>query len=317
MQKRALGKTGLLVGELSLGTWGLSGEGYGPAQVPDADAKVVLRALSMGFDLFETSAAYGDGLMEERLGQMLAGRDATVVTRWGTDSSRNPRRRDFSADFIRHQAEASLERLRRSQIPPRVIALLDSPIEATVKNDEALEVLRELKKSGDIAAYGVSAGSTEVGRAALEVGIDVLSLPYNIFCVSPYRALSSTIDEKGVGLLTHSVLSYGLLSGRWSPSRQFLSTDHRHRRWPDGALRARINHLNFVRPLVSGNIEGIRSAAVLFALHESRISSVVLGPRGVAQLDQLMRDTRAEPPYFSEAKLSALEARLSHGSVVR
>jgi aryl-alcohol dehydrogenase-like predicted oxidoreductase len=316
MRKRALGQTGLEVSEVSLGTWGLSGEGYGP-QPPEEDARVISRALAIGFSLFETSAAYGDGKIEERLGQMLAGRDVTVVTRLGTDASKTPRTRNFSADFIRRQADASLERLRRSQIPPRVIALLDSPMAETVKNEQALGVLRELKASGDLAAYGVSAGSEEVGRTALEVGVDVLSLPYNIFYVAPYRALATEIDEKGVGLLVHTVLGYGLLAGRWSPGRQFLSTDHRYRRWPDGALRSRINQISLVRPLVSGNIQGLRSAAVLFALHESRISSVVVGPRGVAQLDQLVRDTRVDPPYFTEAKLTALEARLSHAGVLR
>jgi aryl-alcohol dehydrogenase-like predicted oxidoreductase len=117
--------------------------------------------------------------------------------------------------------------------------------------------------------------------------------------------------------LVHSVLAYGLLAGRWSPSRQFLSTDHRYRRWPDGAVRARINDLNLLHPLISGPISGLRAAALLFALHEEPVSSVVLGPRSVAQFDQLIRDTLVEPPYFTDGKLTALEARLSHASVVR
>lgn len=317
MRKRPLGKTGLEVGELSLGTWGLSGEGYGSPISPSEEAAVVGRALGMGFDLFETSQAYGQGSTETLLGQMLAGRDATVITRWGTDASVSPRRRDFGLDALKIQAEASLERLRGSQIPPRIVALLDSPMPATVARGEALDYLRQLKKSGDIVAFGVSAGSTEVGKSALEAGVDVLSIAYNIFNVTPYRALKTEIEAQGVGLLVHSVLAYGLLAGRWSPGRQFLSTDHRSRRWPDGAVRTRINELGLLLPLLSGPIMGMRGAALLFALHEDLVSSVVLGPRGIAQLDQLMRDAQVDPPYYTEAKLSALEARLSHAGVVR
>jgi aryl-alcohol dehydrogenase-like predicted oxidoreductase len=317
MRKRALGKTGLEVGELCLGTWGLSGEGYGTSVGPSEDVTVITRALGMGYDLFETSQAYGQGNMEEKLGQLLAGRDATVVTRWGTDAAASPRRRDFGLESLKRQADASLERLRRSHIPPRIVALLDSPMAATVQKGEALDYLRELKKSGDIVAFGVSAGSTEVGQAALEAGVDVLSVAYNIFNVSTYRALKTEINAQGVGLLVHSVLAYGLLAGRWSPGRQFLSTDHRSRRWPDGSVRTRINELSLLHPLISGNVMGLRSAALLFALHEDLVSSVVLGPRGVAQLDQLMRDANVEPPYYTEAKLTALEGRLSHANVVR
>jgi hypothetical protein len=61
----------------------------------------------------------------------------------------------------------------------------------------------------------------------------------------------------------------------------------------------------------------MRSAAVRFVLESSLVSSAVLGPRTGAQLDQLIRECRAEPPYLSPAKMSSLEGRLTELEVTR
>ncbi|MEO7112772.1 MAG: aldo/keto reductase, partial [Polyangiaceae bacterium] len=60
MRKRALGKTGLYVSEMAVGTWGLSGDGYGKVDAEVAE-NTVRRALELGVTLFETSDAYGAG----------------------------------------------------------------------------------------------------------------------------------------------------------------------------------------------------------------------------------------------------------------
>ena len=63
MRKRPLGKTGLVVSELAIGTWGLSGDAYG--KVEESDAEIVLRrAIDMGFSLIDTSDAVLDRAAE-------------------------------------------------------------------------------------------------------------------------------------------------------------------------------------------------------------------------------------------------------------
>ena len=104
---------------------------------------------------------------------------------------------------------------------------------------------------------------------------------------------------------------------KWAPAKEFRYGDHRSERWPDGALKKRIRQLDAVRPLVSGDVTTLRSAALRFALEPTVISNVVLGPRTPAQLDQLVREATAEPPYLSAAKLEALEKRFEHLDVVR
>ena len=64
-------KTGLRVSEMALGTWGLSGDAYGPVDEREQE-RVVERALEMGVSLIETADAYGAGRMERLIGSALS-----------------------------------------------------------------------------------------------------------------------------------------------------------------------------------------------------------------------------------------------------
>src|SRR3954462_6327458 len=90
-----------VVSQLSLGTWGLSGDGYGP--VADAVQDEVLhRARAYGITLFETADVYGRGAMERKLGKLF-GSDASVklATKIGTDLESVPNRKRFDAEYVR------------------------------------------------------------------------------------------------------------------------------------------------------------------------------------------------------------------------
>lgn len=267
------------------------------------------RALALGITLFETSSSYGDGAMERTLGEALHESEVTVVTKWGTDRAASPPRKHFDEKYLRECAAQSRERLGEKT---RVVALLHHPSAKTVRESNACEVLKALCDEGLLQSWGVSAGDEEVARAALDRDAPVLSMAYNILKVQPVRALSETIQTKGVGILAHSVLFYGLLAGRWGRNKTFISTDHRSERWPEGTLNVRIGQLDAIRPLVSGEVLSMRAAAMRFVLQNELVSSAVLGPKNTTQLVQLVREGSAEPPYLSEGKLSGLEGRLNH-----
>ncbi len=314
MRRRKLGKTGLEVSELSLGTWGLSGDAYGPVAEGEAD-KVIERARAIGINLFETADSYGNGVLEKKLGEHLEKDEGSiVVTKLGTDNDASPPRKRFDGAYLKRAFEASRERLRRSVVD---VVLLHNPSAAALKKDETPGSLKALKSEGALKAWGVSVSTREALEAALDAGADVVSVPYNIFQVQPLRALAERVKESGVGVLAHSVLSYGLLCGLWPPHKEFRYGDHRSDRWSQSQLRRRIRQLDAVRPLVSGDVKTMRAAAVRFALSEELVSSVILGPKYGMQLDQLVREAGQEPPYLSEMKLTALEQRLEHVGVIR
>lgn len=308
MRTRPLGKTSLTVTELALGTWGLSGDAYGPVQDFEQD-RVIDRALALGVGLFDTADAYANGAMEKKLGERLPqGSHVKVVTRLGTDRSAEPVRKRFDRAYLSAAFERSRERLKGHT----EIVLLHNPVLATVELGEATEVLAELKRSGAIAAWGVSAGSAEVARAAIAKGAEVLSMQYHALFSSDLRDLHDDISTHGVGLLAHSVLGHGLLAGYWSLHKQFPRGDHRADRWTPDELRRRVLQLPSLRALVSGEVLTMRSVALRFGLSNDDVSSVVLGPRNIVQLDQLVREAGKGPPYLTKEQLDKLAFSLDY-----
>jgi aryl-alcohol dehydrogenase-like predicted oxidoreductase len=115
---------------------------------------------------------------------------------------------------------------------------------------------------------------------------------------------------KGITVLAHSVLSYGLLTAHWSAERTFDDNDHRKDRWTRAELRRRVEQLTAVRELVGGNVLSPRAAALRFVLANNLVSCAILGPKSQAQLEQLLREAGSGPPYLTDTQLRNLPNRL-------
>ena len=163
MRRRTLGKTGIEIPELCLGTWGLSGDAYGVVEETEQD-QVIERALALGVTAFETADTYAKGAMESRLGRLLEKHpDAVVITKVGTDRSATPPAKRFDDEYLRGAIEKSRERLKRKID----VLLLHNPSKVALDNDKTRELLEKLVKDGVIRAWGVSAGNSQVATAAI------------------------------------------------------------------------------------------------------------------------------------------------------
>lgn len=300
------------VSQLALGTWGLSGDGYGPVSEAVQD-EVVSRARAYGITLFETADVYGRGEMERRLGRILGADPAvTFVTKVGTFLEGMPTRKRFDAAYLRSACERSGERLARSRLD---VVLLHNPAEQTLANDEATGTLEELRREGKIGAWGVSAGSNAVARAAIGKGAQVIELAYNVFTSHDFDALS--LGQGQVAVLARSVLAYGLLCGQWSEARVFSAGDHRAERWTVEQLRGRLRQLSAVSSILGGEILTPRAAALRFVLSNPLVSSAVIGPRNRVQLDQLVREAGQGPEYLPASSLQRLKDQLARVGATR
>jgi aryl-alcohol dehydrogenase-like predicted oxidoreductase len=311
MRQRTLGKTGIDISELCLGTWGLSGDGYGHVEDADQD-QVIERALGLGITGFDTADAYGNGSMESKLGRLLEPHPtAIVITKIGTDRSATPPLKRFQAEYLREAAKKSQERLKR-----RIdVLLLHNPSTVALGKPHIAETLNQLVSDGTARCWGVSIGSAEIGKLAIEKGAQVLELAYSAFHPQDLAGVVQLAKEKQVGLIGRSVLAHGLLCGQWPSGKQFPRGDHRRDRWTAEDFKKRVLQLSALRPSVTGDITSLRAAALRFALSEPALSSIVLGPRSPVQLDQLLRDAGKEPPYLSDDSRAALVRRLSNVGV--
>jgi aryl-alcohol dehydrogenase-like predicted oxidoreductase len=308
VKKRLLGKTGMSVSELMLGTWGLSGEAYGKITPEDAE-KVVLRALEIGFSTIDTSDAYGAGKVEAMLGRVLEKRhDVLIVTRGGTDRRTEPPIQDFSPEYLDGAVARSQKRLRREALD---VYLLHNPSAHCLKQGGAAEALQRFVKAGRIRHWGASVGDVEAARAALEQGAEVIEIAYNLFQALDLHRIAGDVMVAGAGVLARSTLGYGLLTGLWTQDREFPEGDHRRERWTKLELAHRVGQLDAIRFLVRGDVVSMRAAAVRFALANHLVSAAVLGPRTIKQLEQLVREVGAGPTYLPDPDLSALPRALS------
>ena len=307
MRSRSLGKTGLRISEMSLGTWGLSGDGYGP--VPERDQeKVLRRGLEMGISLVETADSYGGGRMERLVARAAAGLgEVAVVTKGGIDRTTAPPRRRFDAAYLRQAVERSLRRLSRDHID---VYLLHGPSERTVAATETSDALAQLRSEGKILHWGVSTGDVAVGRTALRRGAEVIELAYNLVHSSDLHRLAGEIIVAGAGVLARSTLAHGLLAGGWAKDREFAADDHRASRWTTPEFARRIDQLAALRFLVQGDVQTMRAAAVRFVLSNSIVSSAVLGPRSVTQLEDIVREVGMGPVYLRDAELARIPRAL-------
>lgn len=310
MRTRRFGRLGFVASELSLGTWGLSGEAYGAVYETELE-RIVELAQELGVTLFETADVYGGGAMEKLLGDTLDLRTTQVVTKLGTVREA-PARKCFDAAYLKDALARSHDRLKRETID---VVLLHNPGAQVLREGDAIPFLREEQHAGRIVGWGVSAGSPEVARAALDQSADVLELAYNLFTAKALHELADRIAQTDTAVLARSVLAHGLLVGHWSPNKTFFPHDHRSARWTPDALKYRISQLQAVRQMVGGEVLTMRGAALRFVLSNQVVSSAVLGVRSQTQLRQLVREVGEGPGYLPDDVLSALPEWLQKAGV--
>ena len=269
--------------------------------------------------MFETADVYGKGALETCLGERLRGAPTSyVVTKVGTYRSGPPEPeglsfKRFDPRYLKDAVSRSRDCLGRERID---VVLLHNPSASTLAHAEASNALKELKMNGVIGAWGVSAGDAYVARSALGHGAEVIEMAYNVFFSRELHELGPEILESKTAVLARSILSYGLLAGHYPPSHAFDASDHRGQRWTRPEFETRLRQLDALRPLVSGDVFTLRAAAVRFVLANNMVSSAVLGPKDVSQLEQLVREAGTEPPYLPEDALGRLATDLAHAGVV-
>lgn len=301
---RPLGRTGIEVSEVALGTWGLAPGAYGPID-GTRRGNTIKRALDQGITTFDTSPTWGDGACETTLGELLDGKgDAVqIVSRVGVELSGDRRTRDITPAGIRRSCEASLARLRRDKLD---VVLLHGAEEDTLAARPWTKAMESLVDAGLARVWGASVGSAELALAAVDVGAMVICMPYNLVFADDVHDIAEELAEQGIGLLARSPLSYGLLAGHWVAPPSFGADDHRRHRWTREALRTRIEQVASLRFLVRDQVRSMASASIRFVLSNELVSAAVVGCRGPTQVDGIVRALEGAPPYLPEEDLRAL-----------
>lgn len=318
MRTRTLGRSGVTVGEVGLGTWGISGEGYGSTF--ELTARATMRAaVDAGGSFVETADSYREGEMLEWIGALKrdVGADKVFASvRVGVDRDpKNPvPRKDFSAAYLTAACERAIKKLGTDALDALV---LHNPTVATLAKGEAWSALTFLKASGKARLIGVSVGSEAAGRAALALGPDLLMLPYNLYVPSLLHHLSAEIRAAGAGVVAHSPFAYGLLADAWSAARRFADDDHRLYRWTPQDLNRRMKQRDSLRDaLVHAPLVSLREAALRYVLSNVLVSVAVPGARTPDQATENARSVEREP-MLTDAAQAAVSRVMNDLGIVR
>jgi aryl-alcohol dehydrogenase-like predicted oxidoreductase len=226
LEYRNLGRTGMRVSEISLGTWAFGSE-WG--EVSDEESYATLNmAIDLGVNFLDTADVYGDGRSEGLIGRLLeerAGDEIFVATKAG-------RRLDphtaegYDYEHLSAFVERSLGNLRVEAID---LLQLHCPPTEVYRRDETFEALDRLQEAGKIKNYGVSVEKVEEARMALGYpGVKTVQLIFNIFRQKPIHELFPLAEERDIGIIARVPLASGLLSGKMTADRVFASDDHRN-----------------------------------------------------------------------------------------
>jgi aryl-alcohol dehydrogenase-like predicted oxidoreductase len=301
LARRKLGNTGLEITELTMGTWGLIGESYG-AVAPEQRQRALARALEQGIGAFDMAPTWGaDGASEREVAQAVGGsRDKVLyITRVGQvalDTGLEPR---FDPTSLRLQCEGSLKRLATDRID---VLLLHEPSEEQLQHEDTRNMIEALNREGKIRCWGASVSNIASARVALECAAQVLCLPFHLLRPDLVWDLGGEASARGAAILARSVLSHGLLTGRFTARKRFLPDDHRAHRWSPEALGARVQQTNELRFLVNGPVLSMAAAAERFVLAHEVVSSAIVGPRTAGQVEACVH-ALSGTPYMSEADL--------------
>ncbi len=292
---RALGATDVRVSEIALGCWGLAAQSYGKVDAAQFEA-TVRAAWDAGVTTFDIAPMWGNGQGERRLGLAL-GEDlskAVIVGRVGQSIVEGRVQSQFDAPGILRDVEQSLQRLGRGTMD---VLLLHDPPPKVLATEFFQKGTGYLQSSGLIKCWGVSVGTLEEARLAIEHGAQVLCLVHNLVHRTDLADLLSLIEQHGVGVLARSPLLYGALSGRFEATTKFADDDHRSRRWSPEAWRRRLEDLERYRFLVDGDVPDLATAALRYVLSSSHVASAIVGARTPEQVRHAAKASRV-PPYL-------------------
>lgn len=236
MRTVELGRTGLEVPAIGLGTWGYGGawsvgqRPVGWSATADSTALAALReAHAQGLVHWDTADVYGRGKAEALLGRLWAEvprPEVVLASKVGWMAGDFPHA--YHPRQIRHQLETSLARLRTDWIDIYYFHRCDfGPRDALL--DDALSTFRELRAEGKIRFIGLSDWHPDLLlRYARRLDPDVVQLHHSVLD-DDYRAsgIAAWARASGAGVIFFSPLVHGLLIGRGATPRVFDQGDHR------------------------------------------------------------------------------------------
>ena len=299
MRIRLMGRTGLKVSEICLGTMTFGGAagGRGAPGCDENESLAILNAyLEAGGNFIDTADGYADGKSEEILGRGLKGRrdDVVLATKVFFPAGAGANRKGLSRKHIFDNIEISLRRLQTDYIDLYQVHCFD----AHTPLEETLSALDALIRQGKVRYIGCS--NFAGWQLAKALGVSALHGYARFDCLQPQYSLVSRAIEReilpccraeGVGVIAYSPLGGGFLSGKYRageaapPASRVADSAPANRFWVERNFTPR--NFQILRTVEEVSVrlgKTVSQISVAWILATPGVTSAIIGARNLAQL---------------------------------
>ena len=291
MKYRTLGRTGIKVSPYCLGAMMF---GAGANSDHDDSIRIIHKALDAGINFIDTADRYSQGESEEIVGKALKGRRDNIVlaTKVNNPMGDDPNQQGNSRRWLIREVEASLRRLQTDHID---LYLIHRPSPDT-DIEETLSALTDLMRAGKVRAIGSSTfPASEIVEAQWVAERRALARfrveqpPYSILSRGIEREVLPVCQRYGMGVMVWSPMAKGMLTGRYRKGQPLPDTLRAR-----GVMTRQMSderRLDAVEQLIVVAQEArmpLTHLAMAFAVAHPSVTSAIIGPRTMEQLDDLL-----------------------------
>jgi aryl-alcohol dehydrogenase-like predicted oxidoreductase len=322
MEYRTLGRTGIKVSPLCLGTmmfgaWGNTDH--------DDSIRIIHRALDAGINFLDTADVYASGESEEIVGKALAGGrrdDVVLATKVHGSMGEDPNQRGNSRRWIVREIDNSLRRLGTDWID---LYQLHRP-DPSCDIDETLSALSDLVRAGKVRAIGTStfpaAEIVEAHWVAERRGRERFRCeqpPYSMLIRGIEADVLPVCQRYGMGVIAWSPLGGGWLTGRYRKGPD-IPTSHRAQRTPgrfdlsDPGNQRKLDAADALAALAEEAGLSLVEMAVAFVIRHPAVTAAIIGPRTMEQLETQLGATGL---HLDDALLDRIDEIVPPGTNAR
>ncbi len=334
---RRCGRSGIKLPEVSLGLW----QNFGSDTPLDTQRAIILRAFDLGVTHFDLANNYGGHTLntsDDPLGRLNSGppygsaernfgsimredlrpyRDELIIsTKAGYDMWPGPYGDGGSRKYLLASLDQSLARMGLDYVDIFYShrADPDTPLE------ETMGALATAVTSGRALYAGISSYSAErTAQAAAilrQMGTPLLihQPSYSLLNRWVEDGLLDTLAAEGVGCIAFSPLAQGLLTGKYLAGVPAGSRASQHGSLtPDQLSEQNLARIRGLNDIAAGRGQSLAQMALSWVLRDQRVTSVLVGASGVAQLEENL--SAASQPGFSQSELAAIDRYAVEGHI--
>ena len=301
MEFRRLGRSGVKVSPLGLGTARMGGLGWhddlapqDPSQGKRDAVRQIQAAVDLGVTFFDTADDYGQGFCERILGEALRGRREGIVVATKFGENPIPDQEDpwfLDAGTVERACEGSLRRLEVECLDLYLLHRRDYPLE---RAPAVMEALENLVRAGKIRYYGWS--TDDVERARLFAGGEhCIAIEHRLNVFNDNAAMLDLCREQDLASLNRGPLLMGVLTGRWS-SETKLEEDDPRAQWfkAEGFLKV-LACAQQIEPYLTTDGRSCTQGALGWIWARSPLTIPLPGFRNMEQLQELVQAQQFGP----------------------